>query len=66
MTFTRRWLLSALLASAATPVLAEAPLTSPRPPRRGFLEPPPEAGDLVARAALGGAAAYVVADARSG
>ncbi|EGJ22056.1 D-alanyl-D-alanine carboxypeptidase/D-alanyl-D-alanine-endopeptidase [Cereibacter sphaeroides WS8N] len=66
MTFTRRWLLSALLASAATPVLAEAPLTSPRPPRRGFLEPPPEAGDLVARAALGGAVAYVVADARSG
>ncbi|MGP3697682.1 D-alanyl-D-alanine carboxypeptidase/D-alanyl-D-alanine endopeptidase [Rhodobacter sp. NSM] len=66
MTFTRRWLLGALVAGAATPALADAPLTSPRPPRRGFAEPPPDAGSLVAKAALGGAVAYVVADAATG
>ncbi|WP_096784840.1 D-alanyl-D-alanine carboxypeptidase/D-alanyl-D-alanine-endopeptidase [Rhodobacter sp. CZR27] len=66
MTFTRRWLLGALLAGVATPALAEAPTRSPRPLRRGGAAAPPDASDLVARAALGGAVAYVAVDAATG
>ena len=66
MTFTRRWLIAALLAGAATPALPEAPLRSPRPLRRGGLAAPPDAASLVEQAALGGATAFVVADARTG
>ncbi|WP_145109961.1 D-alanyl-D-alanine carboxypeptidase/D-alanyl-D-alanine endopeptidase [Cereibacter sediminicola] len=66
MNVSRRWLLAALLAGAATPALPDAPLTSPRPPRRGFIEPPPDADSLIARASLGGAVAFAVADAATG
>ncbi len=61
-------MLGAMLASAAAPVWAEAPLTSVRPKRRGAVTKPevPTADASVAAAKLGGTLGYVVADAASG
>lgn len=69
---TRRGLLAALLASAAAPVLADAPATSLLPRPRGQAAMPvaatPQAplADLVAAADLGGATGVVVLDAATG
>ena len=67
---TRRGVLAGLLAGVAGPVLAEGPATSLRPvrrPDRGDLAVPSvDAEGLVAAAKLGGAVAFVVADARTG
>ncbi|MDP2738061.1 MAG: D-alanyl-D-alanine carboxypeptidase/D-alanyl-D-alanine-endopeptidase [Pseudorhodobacter sp.] len=69
---SRRWVLGGLLAGAAAPVWAEAPLTSPRPQARPWSEAGaaardlPDAGPLIAAARLGGAVGYVVAEAASG
>ena len=77
---SRRHILSLLLGVAAWPLLAQgaladAPLTSALPPRRGGIGAVPAAkparqavgGDaLVAAAQLGGVVGYVVADARTG
>ena len=69
---TRRGLLAGLLASAATPGLAEVMERSPRPVRRpGSLGGRQEIGvgeaeRLIAEARLGGAVAFVLADARTG
>lgn len=68
---TRRFLLSALFASAAMPVLAEAPVTSLRPkarPLRGAAKVKAEhkqkgIKQIVAEAGLSGAVSIVVADA---
>ncbi len=66
--FSRRWLLTAMLAGVAAPVRADAPLTSIRPVRRGSVARPgaPEVGGLHDAAKLGGTLGYVVADAASG
>ncbi|MFC2968826.1 D-alanyl-D-alanine carboxypeptidase/D-alanyl-D-alanine endopeptidase [Acidimangrovimonas pyrenivorans] len=75
--FSRRWLLGALLSGAALPALAGAPARSPRPePRPGRLSAAsssgsarpavPSAAALVNEARLGGTVGFVVADARSG
>ena len=71
---TRRWVIAGLLAGAATPALAEAPATSPRPPGRPLAGGP--AAPAVSRAAsgqaavtaakLGGQVAYLVVDAQTG
>jgi len=66
---TRRTVLGGLIASATTPLVAEAPATSIRPAHRS-----PEfvrravrsAGDLVADARLGGKVSFAVADMRTG
>jgi serine-type D-Ala-D-Ala carboxypeptidase/endopeptidase (penicillin-binding protein 4) len=65
---SRRWMLGAMLATAATPVWAEAPLTSIRPKRRGSVTKPEvlAADAFVTEAKLGGTLGYVVADAASG
>jgi len=69
---SRRWVLGGILAGAAAPVWAEAPLTSPRPQARPWSKAGvaardlPDAGPLIAAARLGGAVGYVVADAASG
>lgn len=57
-----------MLSGVAVPVLADAPLTSIRPVRRGSLAKPefPEAGGLIQAATLGGTIGFVVADAGSG
>ena len=57
-----------MLSGVAVPVLADAPLTSIRPVRRGLLAKPevPEAGRLIEAAKLGGTIGFVVADAGSG
>lgn len=69
---TRRFVLGGLLAGAAAPALAEAPLTSLRPPPRGLVPAQlrgaaaPAAEALIAEARLGGRVAFALADARSG
>lgn len=67
---TRRFVLGGLLAGAALPVWAEGLVSSPRPvPRGERAAERPKASDaeaLIAAAKLGGAVAYVVADARTG
>ena len=66
--FSRRWILGGLLAGAAAPVWAEAPLTSIRPVRRGEKAPVdvPDAQGLIEAAKLGGTLGYVVADLETG
>ena len=74
--FTRRFVISALLASAAGPVLANAPLSSLRPIARGVgrgrtgqpVAAPAvkSARDLIEQAGLGGKVSFVVADAKTG
>ena len=66
--FSRRWILGGLLAGAAAPVWAEAPLTSIRPVRRGAVVAGdvPSAQGLVEAAKLGGSIGYVVADLATG
>ena len=63
---TRRDLLAGLLAGVALPVWAEAPLTSPRPPRRPVKAAPPTETDLIAAAKLGGVVGFAVADLATG
>lgn len=67
---TRRLVLGGLVAGAALPAWAEGLVSSPRPvPRAGRAAERPGASDaeaLIAAAKLGGAVAYVVADARTG
>ncbi|MDH3265153.1 MAG: D-alanyl-D-alanine carboxypeptidase, partial [Paracoccaceae bacterium] len=69
---TRRFVLGGLLAGAAGPALAEAPLTSLRPIRRGLTPAEvrrvsaPSAEALIAEARLGGQVTFALADARSG
>lgn len=64
---TRRWVLRALAAGVAAPVLAEAPAGSLRPrPRPESLGRPPSGADLVARTGLPGTVSFAVADVRSG
>ena len=79
-TVSRRWMIGALLASAAAPVLADAPSRSlvPRPRPQGAptpsLQAPQVPGkaasasvqDLITAAQLSGLVGFVVADARSG
>lgn len=67
--YSRRWLLGALLTTAATSACGNPPTTSPRPPARAGTVPATAragADDLVAAAALGGATGYVLADAETG
>jgi serine-type D-Ala-D-Ala carboxypeptidase/endopeptidase (penicillin-binding protein 4) len=66
--FSRRWVLGGMLAGAATPVWAEAPLTSIRPKRRGSVVAVdvPDAGGLTRAAKLGGTLGFVVADLATG
>jgi D-alanyl-D-alanine carboxypeptidase/D-alanyl-D-alanine-endopeptidase (penicillin-binding protein 4) len=71
-------MLGGLLAGAALPALAEAPLRSPRPPQRGVPGDAPllrattldivarPAAELIAEADLGGEVSYVVVDAETG
>ena len=63
---TRRHILAGLLAGAALPVWAEAPLTSPRPPHRPAKAAPPAVADLIAAAKLGGVVGFAVTDLASG
>ena len=65
---SRRWMLGAMLAGMSVPALADAPLTSIRPLRRGAVAKPdvPEAQALIEAAKLGGAIGFVVADAATG
>jgi serine-type D-Ala-D-Ala carboxypeptidase/endopeptidase (penicillin-binding protein 4) len=65
---SRRWILGAMLAGAASPVFADAPLTSIRPKRRVAVDAPvvPEASGLIEAAKLGGTLGFVVADAATG
>ena len=67
--YTRRFLLASFLGSVAAPVLANAPLTSMRPPpRTGGYQPrrakPVE--DVIAASGLTGKVGFVVADAKTG
>ncbi len=70
---TRRWVMGALLAGVAVPVLAEAPASSPRPlarPREALVPlqrvVPKSGGALVEAAQLGGRVGYLVMDAGTG
>jgi D-alanyl-D-alanine carboxypeptidase/D-alanyl-D-alanine-endopeptidase (penicillin-binding protein 4) len=66
---SRRAVLGALLAGAAGPALASAPVSSTRPPLRGAKPLPPQAAlvdNLVQKAGLGGHVSFVVADLRTG
>ncbi len=66
---SRRLLLGGLLATAATGACAKAPEHSPRPPARplkGRAGTAPDAEVLIDAAKLGGAVAYLVADAATG
>ena len=69
---TRRWVIAGLLAGGAAPVLAEAPLTSPRPPGRPGAPGAPLVRKVmsgqaaVAAAQLGGPVGYLAVDARTG
>lgn len=66
---SRRLFLGALAATAATGACANAPETSVRPaarPLKGRPAAAPAAEQLIAAAQLGGAVAYLVADARTG
>jgi D-alanyl-D-alanine carboxypeptidase/D-alanyl-D-alanine-endopeptidase (penicillin-binding protein 4) len=64
--FTRRRLLELLLASAATPVMAQGPSLSLRPPQGRGPVTPPGAETLVRQASLKGDVVFAVADARTG
>jgi len=65
--FSRRWVLGALMGSAASGALAEPLARSPRPPARPDPKAAvPSAADLVAKARLSGEVAFAVADARTG
>lgn len=72
---TRRHLIAGLLATAASPAVAESPLTSPRPPRRPDLlpaqaksspAPAPGLGSLVEAAKLGGTVGILVVESATG
>ena len=69
---SRRWVIAGLLAGAAMPAWAEAPVTSPRPPPRGMARraaraSAPASGEaLVAAAKLAGAVGYLAVDAATG
>ena len=65
---SRRGLIAGLMAGWAMPVLAEAPVTSPRPVPRGGKPRPelPGLESLVTEAKLGGVTGLVVLDAASG
>ncbi len=66
---TRRFVLTGILGGLAGPVLAEAPMISPRPPARPLrvgAASAPSAAELVRAAGLGGRVGFVVADARTG
>ena len=74
-TISRRWLLAGLLASAASPLLAEAPLSSILPrarPTRTSTDAIPRKVQaqtteaLIAAAKLGGSVGFLVADAKTG
>jgi len=67
--FTRRFVISALLASVADVALAEAPAASLRPPARAgdfHKQAVRGAEALIAKAGLGGKVSFVVADAKTG
>lgn len=70
MSVTRRRLLAGLMASAAAPLYAEAPVVSPLPRRRGdggeTRTEPVSPARLIEAAGLGGAVGFVVADAETG
>ena len=69
MRLTRRAALGGLLASAASPLLADAPARSIRPAPRApdfFKEAVKSAAELVQEARLGGQVSFAVADARTG
>jgi D-alanyl-D-alanine carboxypeptidase/D-alanyl-D-alanine-endopeptidase (penicillin-binding protein 4) len=69
---TRRWVIAGLMAGAAAPVLAEAPLTAPRPPARPGAPGAPlvraaaSGQAAVAAAGLGGQVGYLAVDAVTG
>ena len=63
---TRRDVLAGLLTGWALPAVAEAPLTSVRPPHRPTKKAPPAEADLIAAAKLGGVVGFAVADLASG
>ena len=63
---SRRWVLGGVLAGAAAPAWAEAPLTSIRPKRRGAVAEVPGVEGLIQVAKLGGTLGYVVADLATG
>ena len=64
--FSRRAVLGALGALAASGALAEPPLRSPRPPRRPAGAGVPSIDELATRAALGGTVTFAVFDAADG
>ena len=69
---TRRWVIAGLMAGGAAPVLAGAPLTSPRPPGRPAVPGAPlvrkaaSGQAAVAAAQLGGKVGYLAVDAQTG
>ena len=69
---TRRWVIAGLMAGGAAPVLADAPLTSPRPPARPGAPGAPlvrktmSGKAAVAAAQLGGPVGYLAVDTRTG
>jgi len=69
---TRRWVIAGLMAGGAAPVLADAPVSSPRPPARPGAPGAPlvrkaaSGQAAVAEAKLGGQVGYLVVDARTG
>ena len=69
---TRRWVIAGLMAGGAAPVLADAPVSSPRPPARPGAPGAPlvrkaaSGQAAVAAAKLGGQVGYLVVDARTG
>jgi len=69
---TRRWVIAGLMAGGAAPVLAGAPLTSPRPPGRPAAPGAPlvrkaaSGQAAVAAAQLGGKVGYLAVDAQTG
>ena len=70
MTVTRRGVLGGIAAGLASPALGAGPENGVRPRRRGdgaaAAAPVRAAGEIVARAALGGTLGYAVADAATG
>ena len=58
--------LAAVIAGAALPGWAEAPLSSIRPPHRPAKAAPPAEADLIAAAKLGGVVGFAVADLATG
>lgn len=63
---TRRGVLAGILTGVALPALAEAPLTSVRPPHRPASKAPPAEAELIAAAKLGGVVGFAVSDLASG